>query len=218
MIRTNSQRANSQHARGRYYTRYLAHYAKRNFMLLVCAALFICGVAAGTMLLRTAGGETVELLLRVVNGYVEKRRDQTLLQNAVSTASSSLFFVGFLFVCGFCAISQPAVLLAPFMRGLGFGFSAASIYMGYGTRAMPFVALFIVPDMLISSIAILLCSRESLRLAGNFWNAMWKTGDGEGYPLRIYVGRYIAAGILCIFSAFLSAVLYFAFANYVVLG
>lgn len=218
MIRTNSGRANSQSARGRYYTRYLAHYAKKNYMLLALGALFICGVAAGTMLMRAAGGDTVELISRIVNGYLEKRRDQTLLQNIVSTASSSLIFVATLFVCGFCAISQPVILLAPFLRGLGFGFSAASIYAEYGTRAMPFVALFVVPDMLISSLAILLCGRESLRLSGNFWNVLWKTGEGEGYPLRIYVGRYVAAGILCIFSAFLAAVLYFAFANYVVLG
>lgn len=187
-------------------------------MLLALGALFLIGVAAGTMLTRAAGGDTIEIISRVVNGYIENRRDRTVLLNLISTASSSLIFVGVLFVCGFCAISQPVILLAPFLRGLGFGFSAASIYMQYGTSALPFVGLFIVPDMLISSVAIMLCGRESLRLSGNFWNMMWKTGDGEDYPLRIYVGRYVAAGVLCVLSAFFAAVLYFAFANYVVLG
>lgn len=213
MLRTNSQRAG-----GRYYTRYLAHYARKNHVLLILGALFLSGALLGTVLVGTAGGETIEMLLRVVNGFIENRRGQTLLQNIFSASASSLTFVAILFVCGFCAISQPVTLLLPFIRGLGFGFSAGSLYARYGSAATGFVSLFILPDMLISSVAILLCCKESLRLSGNFFRMAAGGARDEAYPIRIYVGRYIAAAILCVFSAFIESVLYFVFANYFFLG
>lgn len=214
MIRTNSQRAG-----GREYGCYLMRYAKKNNVLLVFAALFLFGVTAGTLLMRTAQTDTLDLLLRLVDGYITSRREQTVLQNFLTGFASSMAFVGVLFVCGFCAISQPVIALAPLFRGLGFGFSVAALYARYGARAALFVALFILPDMLASTIAILFCCRESLRLSGNFLSAAGKGPRGDAfYPLRVYLGRYAAASILCGLSAFFVAVLYFAFANYVVLG
>lgn len=213
MLRTNLQRSG-----GKYYTRYLAHYAKKNHVLLVLGAIFLSGAFLGTILVGTASGDMIEMLLRVVNGFIENRRGQTLLRNIVSTASSSLTFVTILFVCGFCAISQPLTLALPFIRGLGFGFSAGSLYARYGAAATGFVSLFILPDMLISSVAILLCCKESLRLSGGFLRVAAGGALDEAYPVRIYIGRYIAAAVLCVFSAFLESVLYFVFANYFFLG
>lgn len=211
MIRTNSQRAG-----GRYYTRYLAHYAKKNHTLLIFAALFLAGVGAGTLLISSAGSGTLDILMRMVGGFIEKRREGPVLYNLLSCASSSLTFIAALFICGFCAISQPVIVFIPFLRGLGFGFSAASLYAGHGASATGFVALFLLPNMLISSIAILLCAKESMRLSISFWQLMCRSKE-EMYPLRIYIGRYVAAAVLCIFSAFLESVLYFAFANLMVL-
>ncbi len=213
MIRTNSQRVG-----GRLYPRYLAHYAKKNHILILLGLFFLAGVTIGTLTLRSANNETIATLLRVVNGYVEKRREQTLLQNFITTAASSLTFVAIMFACGFCAISQPVIVLAPVFRGLGFGFSAASLYASYGANVTAFVAIFILPDMVISSIAILLCCRESLRLSSFFFKVLWGNRGDEPYPIRIYLGRYIAACVLCIFSAFFEATLYFAFAKFFVLG
>ena len=213
MLRTNPRRMS-----GRRYARYLAHYAKKNNVLIMLAVIFIAGVAAGTFMARAAGGETMSAVFRMVHGFMENRREMELLRGVVYTSASSLAFVAVLFVCGFCAVSQPVVIFIPFLRGLGFGVSSAALYMSYGMSAAGFLALLIVPDMLISSLAILLCCRESLRLSGNFWRMMRKKTTDETYPLKIYFGRYTAAAILCVISAFLEAALYFAFANHFVLG
>ena len=202
-------------ARGRgYYTRYLTHYAKKNYALLALGLLFICGAVLGTLLLRSAGYDTVSLLLRVVNGFIERRRGQTLLQNFTAGAFSSLLFVLILFVCGFCAVAQPVILLVPLFRGLGYGFSAATLYATYHARAAGFVALFILPNMLLSTLAILVCCRESLRLSGSLFAVM--RGDGQArelYSVRLYVARFVVAALLCVLSALLEAVLYGMFAN-----
>lgn len=202
--------------RRRYYSRYIAHYTKKNTGLLALGVLFLAGVLLGTLLLRTAGGETLRLLMEMVGAFVENRRDQSLFQNFVSGATSSLVFLAVLFVSGFCAVSQPLVVAAPLFRGLGVGFSMASLYAAHGVQAAGYIAVMMLPDTVLSMLAILLCCRESLRLSASFFAAM---GGGERrdrtiYPLRIYLARYLACGALCVFSAFLGAALNFAFANF----
>lgn len=215
MIRTNLR---SGGRRG-YYSRYIAHYTKKNYSLLALGALFIIGVLIGTLLIRTAGGETMELLLRMVNGFVENRREQSLLQNFLSGLSGSLLVLAVLFVGGFCAISQPLVVSLPLFRGLGVGFSVASLYAAHGTQAMGFVALLMLPGTVLTALAILICCRESLRLANSFFVCMGSTDKSRTfYSVRIYMARYLACGAICIFSAFLEAVLYFAFANLFIFG
>lgn len=215
MIRTNSHLQ-----RGRkYYSRYIAHYTKRNYLLLVLGGLFITGVMLGTLMLRAAGAETTDLLLRMVNGFVESRREQSLLENFTSGLLSSMIFLGVLFVCGFCAISQPVVVALPLFRGLGVGFSVATLYATYGSQAIGFVSLLMLPGTVITTLAILVCCRESLRLSGSFFGSIGSgRQDREFYSMRIYLARYMACGLLCIFSAFLEAVLYFGFANYFIFG
>lgn len=214
MARTNAGAAD----RRRYYSRYIAHYTKKNSGLLALGALFLTGVVLGALLIRTASRETVELLLQMVGGFVDNRRGQTLLQNFLSGTVSSLVFLAIPFVCGFCAVAQPVVALLPLFRGLGVGFSTASLYAAHGTGAIGFVALLMLPDAVASMLALLVCCRESLRLSGSFFAAMG-SGDRPGrefYPLRIYFARYFACAALCVASAFLQAALYFGFANFFV--
>lgn len=212
MIRTNIQQLRNKG--GKYYSRYIAHYTKKNYGLLALGTLFVAGVLLGTLLLRTATGDTLNLLLQVVGNFVEKRREQSLLQNFISGMSSSLVFIAILFVCGFCAISQPVVVALPLFRGLGVGFSAASLYAAHGTQAMGFVGLLMLPGTLITTLAILICCRESLRLSSSFLATIGAGRQKEGYSLRIYIARFLACGVLCVLSALMEAILYFGFAKY----
>lgn len=201
-----------------YYSRYIAHYTQKNYGLLALGVLFLTGVLLGTLLLRTVNDETLELLLRIVGGFVSNRREQSLLQNFLSGAASSLAFLSVLLVCGFCAVSQPLVVLLPLFRGLGVGISMASLYAAYGTGAIGFVTLLMLPGTLLSTIAILLCCRESLRLSASFFGALRRQANREPYSLRLYLARYFACALICLLAAFVEAVLYFGFANFFVLG
>lgn len=201
----------------RYYARYLAGYTKRNYAILGMGLLFLAGVLGGTLLLKSADGETVELLMRLVGGFVEKRQTQTFPEVFAASATSSLLFVGGLFLCGFCAVGQPAEILAPLFRGLGFGFSVSSLYAGYGASAAGYVGLFLLPNMLISTVVILFCCRESLRMSGSLFSAL-RGGEGYKMPLRLYLARYIVAAGICLSSALLEAFTYSSFANYFTLS
>lgn len=214
MMRTNTQKGNGR----AYYSRYIAHHTKRNTGILILGALFLAGLLMGTLMVRSASSETLETLQQVANVFLSSRQEQSLMQNFFSSAMSSLSFLAALFVCGFCAISQPVAVAIPLFRGLGIGLSAASLYARYGSSAIGFVALLIVPGTLLSTLAILICCRESLQLSSSFFLCMGgNSQDREFYPLRIYAARYVACTGLCLLSSFLEATLYFGFANSVVL-
>ena len=213
-------RSKPKSARSRYYARYLAHYTKKNFSVLLLGGLFVAGVIAGTLLLREAGEETIALLDKLMGGFVESRQGGSLYENFASAAGSSLLFLGIVFICGFCAIAQPFIVMAPLIRGMGFGFSTASLFARYGTSAIGFVGVLVLPGALVSTIAILLCCRQSLRLSSMFLAMVRPAGnrEGEAYSLGNYFLSFIFGGALCLAAAFLEAVLYFLFANSLFLG
>jgi hypothetical protein len=186
-------------------------------MLIGLGFLFLAGVLAGVLLLGSAGEETLALLVRVVDGFVEKRRSQGFAQIFASASFSSLFFVGALFICGFCAIFQPVEIAMPLFKGLGFGFSVASLYGSYGAQAAAYVGVFMFPGMLLSTIAILFCVKEALKLSASFFSGM-RGKEHEPYPLRLYIARFFVAAVVCVLAAFLEAALYSVFANFIILG
>ena len=215
-------RANSKPTRGSgYYRRYLAQYTKKNYALLLLGGLFAFGAVLGALLVRSATGETLALLLRLVDGFMQKRREQAFAVNLWSATGTSLLMAGGLFVCGFCAISQPAVIAVPFFRGMGFGFSVGSLFARYGIAVFGYTGVLIVPGMVLSTVAILLCCRESLRLSGTLLRLLrgaqqnGQSGRGQ-YPLRLYVARYLCGVLLCAVSAVLEAALYAAFSHFFV--
>lgn len=200
--------------RGReYYAGYLKHYTKKNYMLLLLAALFLLGALLGTLLLGGADAGTRELLFRLTSGYVENRQEASLFQNFLSASGPALLFLAVMFVCGFSAVAQPLELLTPLFRGMGFGFTAASLYQNYGMQAVGFVALFLLPGTVITTLALLHCCRESLRLSGSFFGAM-RSREGGLYSVRNYVARYMAAALLCVAAALLEAAVYYLFSGY----
>jgi uncharacterized membrane protein SpoIIM required for sporulation len=205
--------------RRRYYARYISHYTKRNYALLGLGALFLAGVLAGTMLLGAVEGDSLALMRDLLTGFVEKRRTQQVAANFAAAAASSLFFVGAMFVCGFCAIGQPLALLAPFFKGLGFGLSVASLYSVYGAGTAGYVGLFLLPGTVITTVTLLFCCRESLKLSSRFLRALrHDPQDKDDHPIRLYLARYLVAVTICLAAALLEAFIYFLFANSVVLG
>ena len=207
-------------ARRRYYARYFAYYTQKNNTLILLGALFVAGMILGAMLLRGAGAETISLLERVVGGFIARRQQSGLSENFISAFASSMLFVAVLFVSGFCAIAQPLIVSAPLIRGLGFGFSAASLYARYGADAIGIVGVLILPGMLISTVAILICCKQALRLSGAFFFTMrpHAAKAGEPLPLRVYCLGYALAVGLCALGAFVEAALYVVFANSLILG
>ena len=213
MPRTNSG------TKRKYYMRYLAHYTKRNNALIALGTLFVLGVILGVLVYNNAGDETLLLVERMQNDTIAARLEGGLGDNFAAALSSAAVFLGILFISGFCAIAQPAIVLMPFIRGLGFGIMSASLYMHHGTSALAFVGVLILPGMLISTMALLICAVQALKLSGTFFSSvLCKPKNEESYSVKLYLMRFILCAGICVLAAFLEAVLYITFANSLVLG
>lgn len=202
--------------KGRYFARYISHYTKKNYTLIGLGLFFLSGVLAGAIFMGSAAGETRDLLNRMVNGFVDSRQGQAFVEIFTSSAFSSLIFIGLLFICGFCAVFQPVEIVMPFFKGLGFGVMAASLYGGYGTGAAAYIGILMLPGLAISTVAMLFCCRESIKLSGSFFSRM-RGGDGNAYPLRLYTARFFIAALACLLSAFTEASLHAMFAKFIFL-
>jgi len=202
------------------YARYFAHYTKKNNVLILLGILFVAGVALGTVLLGGVDEETIAVLERVMGSFIARRQAAGLSEVFFSALGASMIFVGVLFVIGFCAIAQPVIIAAPLVRGVGFGFSAASLYARYGAHAAGFISVLILPGMLISTVAILICCKHALRLSGAFFFTMNPHGakSPEPFFLRGYCLNFAFAIGICALSALAEAVLYLTFANSFAIG
>jgi hypothetical protein len=199
--------------------RYLARYTKKNNVEIALGAIFVLGVVAGCFICAGAGDETLTFIEAMLDSMINSRRDGTLSENFSAAFSSSVIFAGILFFCGFCAIAQPVITAAPFIRGLGFGLTSATLYMNYGGPAIGYVSLFLMPGMLISTTALLVCASAALKLSGYFFGAMLlKPGGGEGYGVKGYCAKFALCAVICALAALLEAGLYIMFANSFVLG
>ena len=206
--------------RRRYYVRHIARYTQKNNLLIALGGLFVAGMALGVFMLGGAGDETISLFESLVGGVITRRAEANLSDNFIAAFGSSMLFVSAVFVMGFCAIAGPAIFAVPFVRGLGFGFSAALLYLRYGASAAGTVGILMLPGMLISTLAILLCCRQALGLSAGFLTALRDTEikTAQHPSLRGYCLSFALLTGLCAISAFIEAALYLAFANSLVLG
>jgi len=203
--------------RVRYYTRSIALYTKNNAALLMFALLFLFGLLCATLAFSILEPEPRKYITDITQNFVNIRLTAPLKYNFISAVLSALVFPLILFICGFCAIAQPLIALASFVRGLGTGFSLAALYAHYGTSAMGFGILYVC-TILPVSITIMLCSVESMKFSIEALLAMRQRDKAAFYPLSRYIGKYMAFVVFCVLSAAMEAILYVVFANYVFLG
>jgi len=201
--------------RGRHYARHIARYAKKNHTNFMLGILFLSGVVMGTLLVRSAGDDSVEMLMRIVGGFVENRRDFGLAGNFLSALPGVLGIAVLLFFLGFCAIAQPIIVLIPLFRGLGFGFSAASLYAHHGAAATGYVAVFLLPGVLLSTMVLILCCSEALRLSCGLLKLIrdGRKSGGEELPVKVYCARFFVLSLLCAIAVFIESVIFFAFSG-----
>lgn len=179
----------------------------RNFSLILLCALFIGGAFCGSGLYRMLSADTSNMLMFLLsgNGAEEPFR---FWPDFGAVFLSNFMAVAALFLCGFCAVSQPVILLIPFAKGLGFGLVAA-----YNTVLLsPYSAFFwlkFMPGAFLSTALILLCAKQSLELSAYVFRAVFgplpKEKDKRMLP-SIYGAKYIFFLILCAVLSMVSAV------------
>lgn len=176
-----------------------------NLPLIALAALFIAGALCGTGLYGTLSADTSSALMFLLSGTGTDVAFH-FWSDFGGVFASNFAVLAILFLCGFCAVSQPLILLLPFVKGLGFGLVAA-----YNTVLLsPYSAFFwikFMPGAFLATVLILLCARQSLSLSVHVFRSVFGPPPKEGRFLPAsYGAKYVFFLILCAAMSLIDAV------------
>ena len=191
-----------------YYSRYLTHSLRENATGLLFGGLLLGGVLLGVLLIGKLGEGTVQSLTTMLNGAVEQKVDQSYRQIFLGTFASNAGILLLLFFSGFCAIGQPIQWLVCPLKGLGYGLSAAYLLTRYGTDALLYVILVLLPGGLLSSLLVLKGASSAFQLTKWVLSRLLTNGREEEHretgilTLKRYILRFVT---LTIAAALLAA-------------
>jgi hypothetical protein len=174
-----------------------ARQTQQNLPLIFLGALFLGGAFCGSGLYRTMEEKTANTLLYLLSGDAggQPFSFASVFQSVLAV---NLGLLAVLFLCGFCAISQPVILLLPFAKGLGFGLVAAA----NSALLSPFSAFFwlkFLPGAFLSAALLLVCARQSLELSCYVYQSVFSQKPVERHALpAAYGGKYLGLAAACV--------------------
>ncbi len=183
---------------------------RRNLPLLLLGGTFVAGALCGLGLYDTLSEGSAGTLMLLLSGMPDGEAFR-FWECLGAFFLSNFLMTALLFLCGFCAVSQPIVALLPFAKGLGFGLVAA----GNAALLSPYSAFFwlrFFPGAFLSTVLLLLCARQSMELSLFVYRAVFgcrggARGPGEGRFLpAAYGARYLSLTVLCAVVSLISAV------------
>ena len=181
---------------------FVAEKKPKSLLFTFLIALFFIGVAYGAVLVGGASPETSDSLQRITEQFLLQKEGDGFLPALLSALLSSGVFVLLLFLCGFSAVGQPFSFFLVAFRGIGLGTAMGHFYLNLGMKGILMSLALIVPAGIVSSYAILLAGRESVKLSNRFFRVM--TSDGFSMPsgiLKTYTVKFFILALLILLSA-----------------
>lgn len=152
--------------------------------------LMIAGVLIGTLAFSFIKTSTLSDLNLIENDYLSMRENGRYVEILYGSLLNSSTLIIVLFLLGFCAIAQPVAVLIPVYKGMGFGVTIAQIYSENGINGFFIALLLILPCALISSYALFIAVRESMRLSNRFFSQAFLDRRSESESINDYVKLY----------------------------
>lgn len=152
--------------------------------------LMVIGVLIGTLAFSFLKTSTLSDLNLVNNNYLSMRENGGYVEILYSSLLNSSLLIIVLFLMGFCAIAQPAAVLVPIYKGLGFGVTIAQIYSKNGLNGFLTALILILPCALVSSYALFIAVRESMKMSNRFFSQAFLDKRSESTSINEYVRLY----------------------------
>lgn len=189
---------------------------KKISFLKVLFILFFIGMIYGALLVGLSDSGIQNKLAFLTQEFVNKRTEQSIVFTFFSSFGSSMMLLIILFLLGFWAIGQPAALFVPIFRGLGLGMSMAQMYVAYNFKGVLFCLILILPQVIISTIGLLLGTRESVRFSNVFFRYFLpgKYDPPESGLFKMYLLKFIVLTGFMAASAAVDGICTFLFAGF----
>lgn len=140
-------------------------FIKKNFITCFLFVVLMTGVVLGAMTSKNADDYIMSGLDSLFNGNFSMKMGQSFIENFVVSFTSYFIFAGASILMGLSlwgAVIIPFIIL---LRGFGTGLAGGYLCARYGILGFSFNSFVLLPGVLISSIAIVLISRESMNFS-----------------------------------------------------
>ncbi|MBC8545581.1 stage II sporulation protein M [Clostridiaceae bacterium NSJ-31] len=173
--------------------------------IFLYAVLFLAGILTGALFLKSADTQTLQSLSTLIGHFAVRRGEQNILTTFVSSFTSTALMLAILFVCGFCAVAQPVIVLLPFFRGLGFGYQAGYLYAQNGFLGVGYVALVLLPNMLLSTLILIYGCGEAFSMSTAYYRSTKQEGGSHLIQPKAYCVKFMLLLFLSLASALIDA-------------
>lgn len=157
---------------------------KNNMGMCYLILNLLIGTIAGCLSAKNADDSTLAGLDFIFNGNISAKLSQSLIENFVTSFSSYFIFVLAVFLMGLSLWGFLVIPFIVFFRGFVTGLSSGFLCARYGIFGFVFNVFILLPGILLSSLAVLLMSRESINFSVNV--------SSRFLPLKIKTQKQIA--------------------------
>ncbi|SDN43173.1 stage II sporulation protein M [Acetanaerobacterium elongatum] len=186
----------------RTYASDVLKFVLRNRLVYGMFALFLVGIAAGSLTVKYCNEPIAGELATVLSGYISKRVEQTFLSAFLSSFTVNFLILFLLFFLGFCAIGIPFIMFASTAKGFSLGVSIGYLYAACGTTGIWYAVENLVPVSLIASFAIILACASSYKLSGIYFSLFSNKNESSiAIAAEAYLTRYIVYTVLIFIAA-----------------
>ncbi|MDQ5983362.1 MAG: hypothetical protein RUMPE_00373 [Eubacteriales bacterium SKADARSKE-1] len=188
-----------------------------NKTFVILSAILLFGVFLGAISSGLADKNTIARINALFLNSFKVRESELAFNIFVSSLSSVFFFVLIAFFMGLSLWGCVLAPVVPLVRGFCIGLFQSYLYGTYGLRGICFQLLVLLPGFFLSSIAILLMSREAMRLSHNFLTFVFFKSSNtydKKEDIRIYLLRTGCVLIIAVLSAILDLIFNFIFLRF----
>lgn len=159
--------------------------------------VIIIGAVIGALYLKNSGVTKTAL-----DGTGVFMQDM-LCQQAASRSFMSLFLSAFfpigcllclMFLFGLCAVGMPFEVINSLFWGFWTGGCMASVYIRYGIKGLGICLIFILPQTIINSLAVIVSAKEGTSISSIIYKMVFK---GENKKFDLSFKRYCCKYAVC---------------------
>ena len=177
------------------------------YQILALTVLILIGILIGTLLVKNNGVDNQgNFSLFLQSAFSDKAVSKDFSYFISSFFSSSLLLCAAFFL-GLCLAGLPGLLAIPLFLGAGIGYTLAYLYSRYGIKGIAFSTLCILPQAVLTSVAVVLSCREGIRFSFKLCAAVSPSGSDNKLwdSLLEFCYKFVFCFIIVIIAALLEA-------------
>ena len=162
-----------------------------NKLVSLLVLFLLVGMTMGSICAKFADNDFIDSLDFLFASNLKTRAEQAMVDTFVASFTSSFVFTAALILMGLSAWGIFLIPFVSFFRGFGLGLIAGFLYSSYGFKGILFHILVLLPGIFVSSIGIIIESRESLNLSAKIISQLSPRGilSGNRQNIRTYFMR-----------------------------